>query len=104
MAAIQVFDTFDEALQIANASEYGLVSYLWTNDLRQSQQAAQALEAGVVLVNTPMLLDLRFPFGGYKNSGVGREGIEGMRHFYTEEKTVTLALKRPAMERLGVAG
>ncbi len=104
VAAIQIFDTFDEALQIANASEYGLVSYLWTNDLRQSQQAAQTLEAGVVLVNTPMLLDLRFPFGGYKNSGVGREGIDGMRHFYTEEKTVTWALKRPAMERLGVAG
>lgn len=101
VAAFQVFDDFDEALAIANDSEYGLVSYLWTNDLRQSQQAAQALEAGVVLVNTPMLLDLRFPFGGYKNSGVGREGIEGMRHFYTEEKTVTLALKRPAMERLG---
>ncbi len=103
VAAIQVFDTFDEALAIANDSDYGLVSYLWTNDLQQSQRAAQTLEAGVVLVNTPMLLDLRFPFGGYKNSGVGREGIEGMRHFYTEEKTVTLALKRPAMESLGLA-
>ena len=102
VVAIQVFDTFDEALAIANDSDYGLVSYLWTNDLQQSQRAAQTLEAGVVLVNTPMLLDLRFPFGGYKNSGVGREGIEGMRHFYTEEKTVTLALKRPAMERLGL--
>ena len=102
VAAFQVFDTFEEALTIANASEYGLVSYLWTNDLQQSQQAARTLEAGVILVNTPMLLDLRFPFGGYKNSGVGREGIEGMRHFYTEEKTVTMALKRPPMERLGV--
>lgn len=101
VAAFQVFDTFDEALEIANASEYGLVAYLWTNDLQQAQRAARTLEAGVVLVNTPMLLDLRFPFGGYKNSGMGREGIEGMRHFYTEEKTVTQALKRPAMERLG---
>lgn len=101
VVAIQVFDQFDEALEIANDSEYGLVSYVWTNDLQQSQRAARTLQAGVVLINTPMLLDLRFPFGGYKNSGVGREGIEGMRHFYTEEKTVTLALKRPTMERLG---
>ena len=68
------------------------------------QLAARRIQAGVVLVNTPMLLDLRFPFGGFKQSGVGREGIEGMRHFYTEEKTVTLALRRPAMERLGLGG
>ncbi|MNW19484.1 2-hydroxymuconic semialdehyde dehydrogenase [compost metagenome] len=57
----------------------------------------------MVLVNTPMILDLRFPFGGYKSSGVGREGIDGMRHFYTEEKTVTIALQRPAMARLGAS-
>lgn len=101
VAAIQIFDNFEEALAIANDSDYGLVSYLWSNDLQQVNRAASAIEAGVVLVNTPMVLDLRFPFGGYKDSGVGREGINGFRHFYTEEKTVTIALKRPAMERLG---
>ncbi len=100
-AAFQVFDTFDEALAIANDSEFGLVSYLWSNDLTQAHRAAREIQAGVVLVNTPMVLDLRFPFGGYKTSGVGREGFDGMRHFYTEEKTVTIALKRPAMARLG---
>jgi 5-carboxymethyl-2-hydroxymuconic-semialdehyde dehydrogenase len=100
-AAFQVFDDFEEALTIANASEFGLVSYLWSNDLAQVNRAMRSIQAGVVLVNTPMILDLRFPFGGFKNSGVGREGIEGMRHFYTEEKTVTIALKRPTMERLG---
>lgn len=100
-AAFQIFDTFDEALAIANDSEFGLVSYLWSNDLTQAHRAAREIQAGVVLVNTPMILDLRFPFGGYKTSGVGREGIDGMRHFYTEEKTVTIALQRPAMARLG---
>lgn len=45
---------------------------------------------------------LRFTFGSYKDSGLGREGIDGFRHFYTEEKTVTIALQRPAMERLGL--
>lgn len=101
-AGIQIYDDFDEALRIANDSDYGLVSYLWSNDLAQVNRAARGVEAGVVLVNTPMVLDLRFPFGGYKDSGVGREGIMGMRHFYTEEKTVTIAQKRPAMERLGL--
>ncbi len=100
-AAFQIFDEFDEAIAIANDSEFGLVSYLWSNDLTQAHRAAREIQAGVVLVNTPMILDLRFPFGGYKTSGVGREGIDGMRHFYTEEKTVTIALQRPAMARLG---
>lgn len=103
VAAIQVFDDFDEAIRIANDSEYGLVSYLWSNDLNQCTRAGNEIEAGVVLVNTPMLLDMRFPFGGFKNSGLGREGIEGMRHFYTEEKTVTIALRRPEMVRYGVS-
>lgn len=102
-AAIQIFDDFDEAIRIANDSEFGLVSYLWSNDLNQCTRAGNEIEAGVVLVNTPMLLDLRFPFGGFKNSGLGREGIEGMRHFYTEEKTVTVALRRPEMVRYGVS-
>ena len=78
-AAFQIFDRFDEALAIANDSEFGLVSYLWRNNLTQAQ-------SGVVPVNTLMWLGLRFPFGGYKTSDVGREGIDGMRHFYTEEK------------------
>lgn len=102
VAAIQVFDDFEEALQIANDSDFGLVAYLWTQDLGQSLLAAQRLEAGVVLTNTNMALDARFPFGGYKQSGVGREGIDGMRHFYTEEKTVTVALRPLPGIRLGM--
>lgn len=50
-----------------------------------------------------MILNLRFPISGCKHPGVGREGIEGMRHFYTEVKTVTQTLGRPVMERLGFA-
>ena len=99
---IQVFDEFEEAITLANESSFGLVSYLWSGDLQQCMQATRQIQAGMVLVNTPMNLDLRFPFGGYKNSGLGREGIDGFRHFYTEEKTVTIALQRPAMERLGL--
>jgi acyl-CoA reductase-like NAD-dependent aldehyde dehydrogenase len=103
VAAIQLFDDFEQALEVANDSDFGLVAYVWTQDLGQSLRAAQSLQAGVVLTNTTMTLDTRFPFGGYKQSGVGREGIDGMRHFYTEEKTVTVALRLPPVERLGIA-
>lgn len=102
VATVEVFDDFEEAIHIANESDFGLVAYVWTQDLAQSLLAAQRLEAGVVLTNTNMTLDTRFPFGGYKQSGVGREGIDGMRHFYTEEKTVTVALRTAPVVRLGV--
>lgn len=101
-ATFQVFDDFEEAIALANDSDFGLVSYLWSQDLNQCMEAGRRIQAGVVLVNTTMTLDPRFPFGGYKNSGVGREGIDGMRHFYTEEKTVTIALEHPPVVRLGL--
>jgi acyl-CoA reductase-like NAD-dependent aldehyde dehydrogenase len=77
----------------ANDSEYGLVTYLWTDRLQDAHRTAAALQSGVVLVNTNMTLDLRFPFRGYKDSGLGREGIEGFRNFYSQDKTVTVALR-----------
>src|SRR5574337_596911 len=102
-AAFQIFDDFDQAIALTNDSSYGLASYLWSNDLNQCLEAARRIDAGTVLVNTPMVMDLRFPFAGYKDSGLGREGLDGFRHLYTEEKTVTVALKRPAMARLGAS-
>ena len=100
-AVFQRFDDFDDAISIANDSRFGLASYLWSNDLGQCLQAAQRIQAGTVLVNTPMTTDLRFPFAGYKDSGLGREGLDGFRHLYSDEKTVTVALRRPSMARLG---
>lgn len=101
-ATLLVVDSFDEAVKVANQSRYGLVSYLWTGDLREAMGGAQRIQAGNVLVNTPMLaLDPRLPFGGYKDSGVGREGAQASRHFYTEEKTVTVALGLPPLPKLG---
>ncbi len=81
-----MFDEFEEAITLANESSFGLVSYLWSGDLQQCMQAIRQIQAGMVLVNTTINLDLRFPFGGYKDSGLGCEGIDGFRHFYTEEK------------------
>ena len=101
VAAI-VVDSMEEAVAVANRSRYGLVSYVWTNDLAEAMAATAAIQAGWIHVNTPMLaLDPRFPFGGYKDSGVGRDGAPAARSFFTEEKTVNFALALPPMPRLG---
>lgn len=101
VAAFELFDDIDEAIELANDSTFGLVSYLWSNDLSECLRAVTKIQAGTVLVNTPMSLDLRMPFGGYKDSGLGQEGLEGFRRLYAQEKTATVALRRPPMDRLG---
>ncbi|MCP3024096.1 aldehyde dehydrogenase family protein [Cupriavidus basilensis] len=103
VATFMVYDTFDEALAIANRTRYGLAAYLWSNRLDESMAAAQRLRAGTLMVNSPMVLDLRMPFGGYKESGIGREGIESLRNFYSEEKAVAIATRlTPMPMRLGL--
>ncbi|MFQ5635626.1 MAG: aldehyde dehydrogenase, partial [Gammaproteobacteria bacterium] len=75
-ATILSFDDFDEAIRIANDTEFGLVSYVWSRDLNTVMAATEALRSGVVWVNTSLTRELRAPFGGYKHSGVGRDGGE----------------------------
>ncbi len=91
VVTIQPFDTDDEALALANGVPYGLSSTVWTNDLRRTQRFAAELQAGIVWVNCWLLRDLRTPFGGVKQSGVGREGGWEAMRFFTETKSVTLA-------------
>ncbi|UOG74693.1 aldehyde dehydrogenase [Hymenobacter tibetensis] len=86
------FDTEDDALHWANSSEYGLAATIWTKDLNKAHRVAHALQAGIVWVNTWLHRDLRTPFGGMKNSGVGREGgVEALR-FFTEPQSITVKL------------
>ncbi len=85
------FEDEAEAVAIANGTEYGLAASLWTTNLDRAQRMAERLEFGIVWINCWMLRDLRTPFGGVKNSGVGREGgFEALR-FFTESKNVCIA-------------
>ena len=85
------FETEAEVLKMANDSDYGLSATLWTENLSRAHRMANAIEAGIVWVNTWLLRDLRTPFGGMKNSGVGREGGFEALKFFTETKNVCIA-------------
>jgi len=86
------FETEDEAIAIANGTDYGLAASLWTRDLSRAHRLADRIACGIVWVNCWMLRDLRVPFGGMKASGVGREGGEEALHFFTEPKNVCVKL------------
>jgi acyl-CoA reductase-like NAD-dependent aldehyde dehydrogenase len=101
-ATILSFDDEDEAYAIANDSEFGLVSYVWSQDISKVMRATEALQAGIVWVNTPLTRDLHAPFGGYKHSGVGRDGGDWSRSLFTEEKTVTIPTRDFSIAKLGV--
>ena len=92
VVTIMPFDTEDEVLGYANSVRYGLSSTIWTENLSRAHRVAAKIESGIVWVNCWLFRDLRTPFGGVKDSGVGREGgFEALR-FFTEEKNVCIRL------------
>ena len=86
------FDSDEEALALANDSEYGLAATIFTENLNRAMYFADKIQTGIVWVNCWLLRDLRTPFGGVKNSGVGREGGWEAMRFFTEPKNVCIAL------------
>ena len=86
------FDDEDEGVGLANDSPYGLNAMLFTENLRRAHRVAGRLAAGTVWVNCFFVRDLRAPFGGYKTSGIGREGGKYSREFFTEAKAVVMAI------------
>lgn len=93
VVTIAPFDSEEEVMNYANATPYGLASVIWTENLTRAHRMAGQLKTGIVWINCWLLRDLRTPFGGMKNSGVGREGgFEALR-FFTEPKNVCVKLK-----------
>jgi aminomuconate-semialdehyde/2-hydroxymuconate-6-semialdehyde dehydrogenase len=94
VATITPFRTEAEALALANGTPYGLAASIWTRDLNRAHRVAAAVQSGIIWVNCWMLRDLRTPFGGMKQSGVGREGGEEALRFFTEPKNVCIRLEK----------
>lgn len=92
VVSIQAFDSENEAVSLANNTEYGLASVIWTNHLSRAHRVAAQMESGIVWVNCWLERDLRTPFGGVKNSGVGREGGFEVLKFFTEQKNICIQL------------
>ncbi len=92
VVTLQSFKTEEEALTLANATQYGLAASIWTNDISKANRMAAKVESGIIWINCWLLRDLRTPFGGLKNSGVGREGGWEALRFFTEAKNVCIEL------------
>lgn len=92
VVTLQSFKNLDEAIQLANATNYGLQSTIWTQDITKAHQLSNKVESGIVWVNCWLQRDLRTPFGGVKNSGVGREGGWDALKFFTDQKNVCIEI------------
>ena len=92
VVTITPFDGDEEAIRFANSTRYGLSASVWTRDLQRAHRVAAAIESGTVWINCWLLRDLRVPFGGAKDSGVGREGGFESLNFFTEAKNVCVKL------------
>jgi aminomuconate-semialdehyde/2-hydroxymuconate-6-semialdehyde dehydrogenase len=84
VVTIHPFESDKEAIEMANCTDYGLAGSVWTGDSERGKRVAEKIETGMVWVNTWLHRDLRVPFGGIKNSGVGREGGRWSLGFFSE--------------------
>ena len=89
-----------EALALANDTQYGLTGYLWTADVTRAFRFTDALEAGMIWVNSENVRHLPSPFGGVKNSGIGRDGAQWSFDFYMETKNVAFATTAHKIQKL----
>jgi len=92
VVTLQSFETEEEALQLGNATGYGLSATIWTQDISRANRVAAKVQSGIIWVNCWLVRDLRTPFGGMKNSGVGHEGGWEALRFFTEAKNVCVQL------------
>ncbi|BCY09342.1 5-carboxymethyl-2-hydroxymuconate semialdehyde dehydrogenase [Actinoplanes sp. L3-i22] len=91
-----------EAIALANHTRYGLAAYVWTGDLRRGHRVARAIQSGMAWLNSHNVRDLRTPFGGVKDSGLGHEGGHHSIDFYTDQRVIHVAVGDPRTPRFGV--
>lgn len=101
VAVVHPFDTEDEVVELSNSSDYGLDAQLFTEDLHTAHRVSARLNVGTVWVNCFFIRDLRAPFGGVGLSGVGREGGNFSREFFTEPKAVIIQINAAPADREG---
>lgn len=92
VVTVMPFDTEDEVIDYANSTPYGLSATLWTENLTRAHRLAARVKSGIIWINCWLLRDLRTPFGGMKQSGVGREGGWEALRFFTEARNVCVKL------------
>ena len=92
VVTLMPFDSEDEVIRYANSTKYGLSATLWTENLKRAHRVAAKIKSGIIWVNCWLLRDLRTPFGGMKQSGIGREGGMEALHFFTEPKNICIKL------------
>ena len=90
LVTLNTFKKEKDAIKMANNSNYGLASIIWTNDIKRAKKLAEVVESGLVWINCWLERDLRTPFGGIKNSGFGKEGGKYALDFFTEPKNVCI--------------
>ncbi|MGV3489314.1 MAG: 5-carboxymethyl-2-hydroxymuconate semialdehyde dehydrogenase [Tuberibacillus sp.] len=99
--AVMKFKDEDEVIRLANDVKYGLAGYVWTKDIQRAHRVAQAVDAGMLWINSQNVRDLRIPFGGSKASGIGREGGHYAFEFYTETQVIHVALGHHHIPQFG---
>ena len=92
VVSIMPFKNEEEVIAMANSTRYGLAASIFTQDISKGHRTAAKVNSGIVWINTWMMRDLRIPFGGMKDSGVGREGGFKSLEFFTEPKNVCLKI------------
>ena len=90
VATLNPFDTEEEVVSLANCTSYGLSGSIWSKDLNKARRVARNIDSGILWINTWMLRDLRTPFGGMKNSGMGREGGDYALGFFSNIKNICM--------------
>ena len=90
VVTLQSFKTEADVIEVANNTDYGLSATIWTDDIEKGERVAKQIDAGVIWINCWLLRDLRTPFGGMKNSGLGREGGDDAIKFFTEQKNICM--------------